>query len=96
VPNSDFQRRNESLRCLFNYLAGAVLEEQRHVKAKRFSSFEINHQVELDGRFAGNRQAVLRHGWRELIAPSRRRAVSIYSADRAQCKDYLPRVLVTF
>jgi hypothetical protein len=44
---------NAAKAYLFDYLAGALLEEQRHVKAKRFSSFEVDHEVELDGRLHG-------------------------------------------
>jgi hypothetical protein len=41
MPNPDKGQRSKVY--LFDYLAGALLEEQRHVKAKRFSSFEVDH-----------------------------------------------------
>ena len=47
LPNScsATKVRNQTL---LNHLVGALLEVQRHVKAERFRSFEIDHQFELD------------------------------------------------
>ena len=34
--------------CSFDHLIGALLEMYRHVKAKRLSGFQIDHQLEFD------------------------------------------------
>ena len=47
LPNSCSATKVRN-QILLDHLVGALLEVQRHVKAERFRSFEIDHQFELD------------------------------------------------